>query len=210
MIYNTYIYERYKSLKESQKNEYDNNDLSKIFEYYSAIKLKELYNKDFYEYNDIHPEFKELHQMSKNDSGVDLCDLENSIVQCKLRKNNLTWNECATFFASQNIYDENLNDSIIKWKNLIIARNEDSKLSSNLKQQNKRFYDITFSKEEMLKYCEDLLLNFKPVKAIKEKFILRDYQNEAIDIIKNNKNVIISIPTGCGKKFYYYFFNVKR
>ena len=198
MLYNTYIYERYKTLKESKK-EFDNNDLSKIFEYYSAIKLKELYNKDFYEYNDIHPEFKELHQMSKNDSGIDLCDLENSIVQCKLRKNNLTWNECATFFASQNIYDEKYNDSIIKWKNLIIARNEDSKLSSNLKQQNKRFYDITFSKEEMLKYCEDLLLNFKPVKVIKEKIILRDYQNEAIDIIKNNKNVIISIPTGCGK-----------
>ena len=98
-LYLSYIYERYKSLKESKK-EFDNYDLSKIFEYYTALKLTKLYEKQFYEYNDIDPNFKELHNMSKNDTGIDLCDLENSIVQCKLRKNNLSWTECSTFFSS--------------------------------------------------------------------------------------------------------------
>ena len=195
-LYKTYIYERYKTLKES-KTEFDNNDLWKIFEYYTCIMLREKYNKNFYEYNDIPPEFKELHEMTKNDSGVDLCDLENSIVQCKLRKNNLTWADCSTFFASV-IGVEN-NELNIKWKNLIIARNNDSKLSSNLLQKQKLFNDVVFNINEMLKYCEDLLLNFKPVEVVKEKFILRDYQNEAIELIKKSKNIIISIPTGCGK-----------
>ena len=52
MPYETYIYERYKSLKESEKQEYNNNDLSKIFEYYAAIKLTELHGKKIYEYGD--------------------------------------------------------------------------------------------------------------------------------------------------------------
>lgn len=40
--YNNYlinIYERYRDLKKSDKQEYDNNDLCKIFEYYTCIKL---------------------------------------------------------------------------------------------------------------------------------------------------------------------------
>jgi superfamily II DNA or RNA helicase len=195
-LYKTYIYERYKTLKES-KTEFDNNDLWKIFEYYTCIMLKEKYNKNFYEYNDIPPEFKELKNMTKNDSGIDCCDLENIIVQCKLRKKTLTWNDCATFFASTIIKTNN--ELNVKWKELIIARNEDSKLSSNLLQQKDIFTDMTFKMDEVLKYCEDLLLNFKPIEAVKEKFILRDYQNKAIELIKKSKNIIISIPTGCGK-----------
>lgn len=37
--YNIYIYERYNDLKKSQKIDYDNYDLAKIFEYYTAIQL---------------------------------------------------------------------------------------------------------------------------------------------------------------------------
>ena len=88
-IYNKYliyIYEIYSTLKKLDKQEYDNNDLWKIFEYYSAIKLNDEFNKSFYEYNDIDPNFKELNKMSRNDTGIDLCDLDNTIVQCKLRK----------------------------------------------------------------------------------------------------------------------------
>lgn len=36
-LYDIYIYERYKDLKKSEKIEYDNNDLSKIFEWFSCI-----------------------------------------------------------------------------------------------------------------------------------------------------------------------------
>ena len=93
------IYEKYMDLKNSKKIEFDNNDLWKIFEYYSCIKLSNEYNKNFYEYNDIDPNFKEINNMSRNDTGIDCCDLENTIVQCKLRKNSLTFTECATFFA---------------------------------------------------------------------------------------------------------------
>ena len=66
-IYKNNIYERYKDLKNSNKIEFDNNDLWKIFEYYSCIKLTEEYGKQFYEYNDIDPDFKEVNKMSRND-----------------------------------------------------------------------------------------------------------------------------------------------
>ena len=99
-LYKIYIYDRYQVLKQSNKQEYDNYDLAKIFEYYICIKIMEETNKSFYEYNDISPTFKEINKMSKNDTGIDCCDLENTIVQCKLRTTILGWNECGTFFGS--------------------------------------------------------------------------------------------------------------
>jgi hypothetical protein len=53
--YNINIYERYLDLKNSNKLELDNNDLWKIFEYYSCLKLSEEFKKPFYEYDDIDP-----------------------------------------------------------------------------------------------------------------------------------------------------------
>ena len=76
--YNKYIiniFERYTDLKNSNKQEFDNNDLWKIFEYYSCIKLTEEYKKQFYEYNDIDPTFKEINKMTRNDTGIDCCDV---------------------------------------------------------------------------------------------------------------------------------------
>ena len=46
--------------------------------------------------------------MSKNDTGIDACNLVDMIVQCKLRKEYLNWGDCSTFFASQNIYNKEL------------------------------------------------------------------------------------------------------
>ena len=113
-IYKNNIYERYKDLKNSNKKEFDNNDLWKIFEYYSCIKLTEEYGKQFYEYNDIDPNFKEVNKLSQKDTGIDCCDLENTIVQCKLREKSLTYKECATFFASSNIFSKELNEPFIR------------------------------------------------------------------------------------------------
>ena len=87
-LYSIYIFERYSDLKKSNKTTFDNNDLWKIFEWYSCIKLTEEYKTQFYEYNDIHPTFKEDNNMSRNDTGIDLSDLNKTIVQCKLRTNN--------------------------------------------------------------------------------------------------------------------------
>jgi hypothetical protein len=98
--YKFYIYNRYKDLLNAKPpQDFDNNDLCKIFEYFSCIKLSNEYGQDFYEYSDIDPEFKEINQMSKNDTGIDCCNLIDSIVQCKLRKDTLTWKECATFLV---------------------------------------------------------------------------------------------------------------
>ena len=144
------IYERYSDLKKSNKTEFDNNDLWKIFEYYCCIKLSEEYNKIFYEYDDIDPTFKELNKMTRNDTGIDLCDLENTIVQCKLRKNNLTWKDCATFFGSQNIFNTELNKTVIRWEQLIIARNSECILSQNLLERKELFVDKSYIKQELI------------------------------------------------------------
>ncbi len=201
--YNNYlinIFERYTDLKKSNKSEYDNYDLSKIFEYYSCIKLSEEYNKPFYEYNDIDPTFKEINKMSRNDTGIDCCDLIDTIVQCKLRKHSLTWKECSTFFGSQVIYSSELNKPIIRWNNLIIARNSDSTLSENILERKELFIDRPYNKDELIKFCENLIINPPKYPVFNEEFKLRDYQLEAIKIIKSkNKNVIINLPTGTGK-----------
>ena len=58
--YKIEIYERYTNLIKSGKKDdgLTNNDLCKIFEYYSCIRLYEEYKQIFYEYNDIDPSFK--------------------------------------------------------------------------------------------------------------------------------------------------------
>jgi hypothetical protein len=201
--YNKYIiniFERYTDLKKSKKDDFDNNDLWKIFEYYSCIKLSEEYKKTFYEYDDIDPTFKELNKMSRNDTGIDCSDLDNTIVQCKLRKNTLTWKECSTFFGSQVIFNSELKKPIIRWNNLIITRNNDCTLSENLLERKELFIDKPYNKNELINFCENLIINPPKYPVFNEDFKLRDYQIEAINIIKNNKkNVIINLPTGTGK-----------
>ena len=48
------------------------------------------------------------------------------------------------------------------------------------------FLDKTFNKNEIIEYCENLLLNSPIIQKLEENFKLRDYQIDAIDIIKNN------------------------
>ena len=82
--YKLYIYERYNDLlKLGKTNEILNNyDLAKIFEYYSCIKLTEEFKQIFYEYSDIEPNYKELHHLSRNDTGIYACNMLDTIVQC--------------------------------------------------------------------------------------------------------------------------------
>jgi superfamily II DNA or RNA helicase len=200
ILYDTNIFEIYKNLKKTTKKEYDNIDLWKIFEYYSCIRLMNEYNKIFYQYEDISPDFKELHNLSQIDTGIDASDLDNTIVQCKLRKKILNYLDCSTFFGSQNMYDKTINKTIVRWQNLIITRNTESTLSKNLLFRKKLFIDKTFSRKELIEYCEKLYkVPPKPIEYQKTEFQLRDYQNESINLIKTNKNVIICLPTGTGK-----------
>ena len=202
-LYNNYIYERSSDLIRSKPiSEWDYYDLSKIFEYYTCIRLSEQNENAFYEYDDINPSFKEDNRMSKQDTGIDACDLDKSIVQCKLRTNNLSLKECSTFFASQVIMCKETKKPIIRWENMIVSRNSESKLSEHLQfsKDEERFEDITFETEEVLNYCQYLLDNPPTYDScedtVKES---RDYQNEATNIIQKNKNSGICIPTGCGK-----------
>lgn len=192
--YKIYIYERYNDLKRSQKTEYDYYDLAKIFEYYTSIKLYEETGQLFYEYGDISPDFKEQHSMSRNDTGIDLSNLEDTIVQCKLRTNVLTWTEMATFFAS------NIKEGLgFKWPKYVVARN-DCKLSRNLKDIT-WYQDKVYKVDDMLEYCEALIENPPSIitKEKPKKIELRDYQIECLDLIKNSGNLVICLPTGTGK-----------
>jgi hypothetical protein len=82
-IYNTEIYTLYKDLK-SQNYQNDYHKIYKIFEYYSCILLTNENNINFYEYNDIPTDFKITNNLSILDTGIDCCDLNDTIVQCKL------------------------------------------------------------------------------------------------------------------------------
>jgi len=194
------IFERYTDLKKSKKQDLDNNDLWKIFEYYSCIKLSEEYKKPFYEYDDIEPSFKELNKMSRNDTGIDCSDLIDTIVQCKLRKNTLTWKDCATFFGSQVIFSAELKKPIVRWEHMIITRNKDCILSENLLERKELFIDKPYVKQQLIDFCENLILNPPKYPVVNNDFKLRDYQTQAIRLIEETKkNVIINLPTGTGK-----------
>ena len=159
------IFERYTDLKNSHKKDFDNNDLWKIFEYYSCIKITDEYQRQFYEYNDIDPTFKEQNKMSRNDTGIDCSDLLNTIVQCKLRKNSLTWKECSTFFGSQVIFSNELSKPIVRCENLIITRNNDCILSENLLERKELFIDRPYLREELILFCENLMiLNYEIIR----------------------------------------------
>ena len=193
-LYNKYIiniYERYLDLKKSNKQVFDNYDLSKIFEYYSCLKLTDEYKKQFYEYDDIDPTFKEDNQMSRNDTGIDCSDLDTTIVQCKLRKTSLTWTECSTFFASQNMFNNELNEATVRWNNLIITRNSDSTLSDNLLVRRRLFIDKPYDRQALIQFCENLIINPPAYPVINNDFTLRDYQIESINMIKQHKKKTI-------------------
>ncbi len=194
------IYERFTDLRNSGKTceTMNNHDLSKIFEYYTCIKLYQDYGRYFFEYNDIDPTFKEENKMSHNDTGIDCCDLQSMIVQCKLRTNNLNWRETATFFGSQVIFDDNLRCKIIRWNELIIARNSDCGISNNLLCKSDLFIDKPYDRQEFIKFCANITDCVYP-KTTNTTFKLRPYQEECINKIKNSNNIIVSLPTGTGK-----------
>lgn len=199
-LYKKYIYDIYSSLKNSEKGELNNNDLCKIFEYYTAIKLEDAHNEHFPLYEDIDPEYKEDNNMSYSDTGIDISNMVDTVVQCKLRKGSLGWKECSTFFGSniQNI-DGRLE---VMWQYMMLARNDDSTLSTNLVNKSSLFTDLVYSKKDLIDCCEELFKNPPQIEQfVEKKIVLRDYQCDCIKLIKESigKNVIINLPTGTGK-----------
>ena len=187
-------------LNSDGKITYNNNDLWRMFEYYTCIKLSEEYSRPFYMYSDIPNDFKEANKMSRIDTGIDCCDMVDTIVQCKLRCESITLHDCSTFFTAQNSWDETTREVKVKWKNLIVSRNINSKFSTNFVDK-RRFIDKPYSIDDMLKYCEGLSGQLIQLPKIQQTpFVLRDYQKECIELIKTSgKNLIINLPTGTGK-----------
>lgn len=191
--YNYYIYNLFKNLT----SDYSNYDLSKIFEYYVCIQLYHKYNKEFYEYSDILPEYKELHGLSKSDTGIDCSDMIDTIVQCKLRKN-IQWSNITNFIANNIELSQENNKLIVPYQNMILAKKSDAIISGKIKKNILQFED--FNKDTLIQYCQNLMNNPPKFIVPDEPFVLRDYQIEAIELIKNsNKNSIINLPTGAGK-----------
>ena len=173
--YEIEIFERYENLKKTKKDEFNNFDLCKIFEYYTCLKLSEERKNLFYCYEDIKPDFKEENKMSQDDTGIDCSDLKDTIVQCKLRKKKLNWKECSTFFGSQNIFNSELKKTQVRWNNLIISRNTECELSKNLCQRRELFIDKTYDKEEIIGFCENLIL--KPPTPFGTCFARHEYNS---------------------------------
>jgi superfamily II DNA or RNA helicase len=221
--YKSIISQRYNDLLISGKKpeDFDNYDLSKIFEYYTCIQLAGEYSTPFYEYNDINKDYKEKYGLTKADSGVDASNMKDIAVQCKLRSKTLCWGEFSTFLGSNQYVNEDKKLSFI-WDKQILARNDDCDLSTNmkLKLKNGLFIDKTYSRNDIIEYCKSLPLNeniikpvldtktssrnkkknTKPDNKTKQPKTLKDYQVECVNLIKENKqNIVICLPTGTGK-----------
>lgn len=75
-------------------------------------------------------------------------------------------------------------------------------MSENLACRKKLFIDKTFTRQEIIDYCENLIKTPPAIPVVKElKFELRDYQKECVVLINKsvNQNVVICLPTGTGK-----------
>lgn len=199
-MYNQHIYDIYYQLKNSKKD-FDFKDLAKIFEYMVCDILSNELNDSFLHYEDVDPNYKEDNNLSRNDSGVDFLNMNNAIGQCKLRSASLTFQDCATFLASQNFFDPLQKKTIIKWPRLILARNAESKPTDNLKLRLPVCEQYLYPRNEIIKYCEDIYENPPQNEQLilSNKYELRDYQKEAMEIIHQNQNCIINLPTGTGK-----------
>ena len=203
MNYNEIIYNSIKDYEDISKcNFYE---LAKPFEYYSAIILSNEYNRKIYHYDELDMIYKEENNLSKKDTGIDLCDKIDIIGQVKLRSNPLNWKEISTFVAQINQYDHTTKKRFIKWQEPILIRNSCSKVSPNL-QEHLNFnicVDKPLQLEDFYNYCNNLKANPPIIENNDEIIEARDYQITAINLIKDNpnKNIYLCLPTGSGKTY---------
>ena len=180
----------------------NNEQLAKLFELYSCLILSELHDKKYLHYEDISGDFKEENGLTQNDSGIDFCDLQDTIGQCKLysKTSTITYKSLATFLAGQII-----NRGIVRWPIPMLVRLIESKVSNTLRDyiRKKRFDDIALDKKVFMDYLHTLQQN--PVEFQEEKSVysIRPYQQDVLDIFNDSKdsNITIKLPTGTGKSY---------
>jgi len=204
-LYFNKIFYRYYDLivrAEKKRNDLSFYDLALIFEYYSCLVMTEQCGHPFFHFEDIAPSDKELNGMTQRDTGIDFSDLQQTIGQCKLRQKKLTWKECGTFFGSQNIFDTQTQSAILRWKKLVIVRNDSCSLSTHLQHRLPLFKDVAMPIPEMLDFCDSLLHHQREEEEREFVMEIRPYQTECRDLILNqSRNLALCLPTGSGKNF---------
>ena len=206
-LYSKYIYQEFRDLLNSKlKKNYDtskfsNTELWKIFEWFSCIKLNENRKDPFLLYNDIDPSFKEENNLTKTDSGIDACNLKDTIAQMKCY-DHLTLASKITNFTSSIIDVNEFNIPYVRWK-AILCIPDNCTLSEYAKHHLRCISQQKISRQELLQYCDFLIKNPpKETKVSVKEFEDRLYQQEVINMIKSRKeNGIISLPTGTGKTY---------
>ena len=129
-------------------NPYSPNFLPCLFEYYFAIHLSKILNKDFYIYNDLTITCP-IYDFPKRDNGIDLIDTSLSVIgQCKYYSNNnyITYGNLSTFLASDKL--------IGKKFEFYLIRTDESKIDNMVQKiiDRKDMVDICLSKKEFLRY----------------------------------------------------------
>ena len=182
--------------------------ISKIFERYCSIILTEQYSSVFMMYEDVDLKYKEDNDLTSCDTGIDLlCCEKNMISQVKLRQHILYLKDLGTTSLSSWTYDEVTDKPVFRWnKSIILSRNSSCRLSKHLQHQIsiKIIEDNAIDMNDFYTYCENLLKSPPRIEnANKKVYEDRDYQKEAISLIKNtiNKNIFIQLPTGSGKSY---------
>ena len=74
---------------------HETNFYAKMFEYYTAYILTQQTGQLYYVYENIPPDIKENLHLSKVDTGIDVSNCIDTIVQCKLRNKNISLSDCA-------------------------------------------------------------------------------------------------------------------
>ena len=147
----TKAYTNYKKMTENDKAR--NDLLGIIFEKYVAMKLtQENKGSVFKTYEQLSCEFKSQNQLSAVDTGIDLCDEKDTIVQCKYYSGSVNWSNLGTFFGSQNNVDLNTGLPFVRWPNMVVAHV--TKLGGRVRRGLIR--DAKYDREEFKEYLKTL------------------------------------------------------
>ena len=172
----------------------------KLFEYISAIYFKSRL------YDNISTDYKEQFNLPNNDcdsnsAGVDIIDTANNkIIQCK-------------YYQQKTLYKYNIANFVITLLNLynkftgILAVNENIKLAKNLNNDTinncsiEKIPDNIYNQiiNDAFNYVKHDYIENTPLNT--QNFILRDYQQEVLQLIDSHDKYKFKLPCGTGKSF---------
>ena len=186
-----------KNIKDLLKHPPNNLTWPTIFEYYSAIHLSNIHQKPFYVWKDLSPFQKKNANFPNTDKGVDITETSFTIIgQSKYysENNTITYGKLATFLSTDKLVGRND-------LQFILLRSHHSIIDKSIKQMidRKDLIDISLNNNDFLSFCEEVKNKNFEQDDEKEEFSLRPYQQNAKKKIEEDRNGILSIPTGCGK-----------